>query len=208
MRWGLVFGLLMTGALVGAQEPGSAPVVAPSSTAAPAMADQLQSALAGLKTAVSGLDPDTLHLKPEQKQALSDSQASLERNLDEAVPGLLAGFRAAPSDVGAAFRLYRDAEAVLGVAQRSAESLSPRDADNGVSALQASTDQLRSRLDQLGDWIETEASANYASLQSLRAAANAAAKPAPAAVAPKTLVIDDANGVAKPAKKTAAKIPH
>ena len=171
-----------------------------------ALADQMQTALASLRTAVDGLDPGELHLNQDQKQAMRDSQASLDRNLTQAAPGLLAAYRAAPDDVGAAFRLYRDLDAVLGVAQRSAEAMSVRDADNGQAALQASADQLRARLDQLGDWIETQGSANYASVQGLRVrAAAAAAKPV--AAAPKTLVIHDANGPA-PSKKTAPKIPH
>ncbi len=168
-----------------------------------ALADQMQTALVSLRTAVDGLDPSQLHLNHSQRQALRDSQASLDRNLSEAAPGLLAAYRAAPGDVGAAFRLYRDLDAVLGVAQRSAEAMSPRDADNGQAALQSSADQLRAHLDQLGDWIEAQGSANYARLQAARTPP-VAAQPAPAP--PQTLVIHDANGPAP--KKKATKIPH
>ncbi|HVA63482.1 MAG TPA: hypothetical protein VNF74_07140, partial [Terriglobales bacterium] len=151
--------------------------------------------LTPLQAAVQAVDPDALHIAGDQKKALAQSQASLERNLTEAVPGLLAAFRKTPENMGAAFRLYRDLDAVLSVAQHSVEAIPNADQDGNdpSAALASATSGLRDSLGKLGDWIEARGAANYASLERMRAQAAAAARPATAPPPPKTLIINDAN---------------
>jgi len=183
---------------------GQGTAVAPNGAA---VADGIQQALTPLQAAVQAVDPDTLHIGGEQKQVLAQSQASLERNLNEAVPGLLAAFRKTPENTGAAFRLYRDLDAVLSVAQHSVEAIpasnSDNDGGNGTdpsAALASATSGLRDSLGKLGDWIEARGAANYASLERMRAQAAAAARPTAAPPPPKTLIINNANAPS-PSKK-------
>ena len=167
-----------------------------------ALAARLGESLQHLQTAMAAVDTAHLHLRDEGKQVISDSQASVARNLGTAMPGLLSAFSQTPEDLGAAFRLYRDAEAVLGVAQHSSEAIPAQDADAGGAALAAGTDEVRTSLNQLADWIETRGQSQYAALQ--QAKTTAAAQPAAPPPPPAKLVIQDANGAAA-AKKKAAK---
>jgi hypothetical protein len=160
----------------------------------------VQAAVTNLQTAVAALDPTTLHGNSEQKQALAAGQASLQRNLQNAVPGLLSAWQAAPQDASVGFRLYRDLEAVLTVAQR--------ESDAGATALAPGADQLRTAMDQLGDWVETQSAAQFSELARARQQLAApAAKPEPVRPAP-PLVISDANGTAgaaHPSSKAASR---
>ncbi|MGH9394638.1 MAG: hypothetical protein ACRD1E_10745, partial [Terriglobales bacterium] len=185
--------LAVLGVFVWAQQPPprpgqqAAPVSVPAQAVASGpsnkLAGDLASNLSALQAAVAGLDSDHLHLPGAQKQALADSQEAIDRNLSQALPGLLAGFRAAPDDVGAAFRLYRDVGAVLVVAEHSrdlvAQAGSKAGEGNPAEPLQASTQQVEASWNQLGDWIETRGSADYAGLLAARQAAQRAAAAQP-----------------------------
>jgi hypothetical protein len=188
----------------------TAPAATTAAVSGEALAAQLGESLQHLQTAMAAVDTQQLHLHDEGKQVIAESQASVARNLQQAMPALLSAFSQTPQDLGAAFRLYRDGEAVLGVAQRSSEAIPARDADSGGAALAASTDEVRTGLNRLADWIETHGRSQYAALQ--RAQAAAAAQPAAAPPPPATLVIQDANGAAKkkaaqPSPKPAGKKP-
>lgn len=185
-----------------AAQAASAPAAPSAPVAGEALAARLGQSLQHLQAAMAAVDTARLHLHDEGKQVIADSQASVARNLESAMPSLLSAFSQTPEDLGAAFRLYRDGEAVLGVAQRSSEAIPAKDADAGGAALAASTDEVRAGLSQLADWIATQGQSQYAALQRARAAAAAP----PAAPPPATLVIQDANGAAA-AKKKAAKSP-
>ncbi len=171
--------------------PGQQPTAAASSPATP-VADRLQQAVTALGAAMGNLDPSVFHLQRGEADAIAASQASLTRNLAAAVPGLMAGFRAAPEDLGAAFRLYRDLEAVLAVAQRTADALPADRAE--ADPLRVSNGELQAGLSQLGDWIEARGSADYARARAAAVAPRPAAAPPP----PKTLIINDANAPAQP----------
>ncbi|MGH9416788.1 MAG: hypothetical protein ACRD01_09195 [Terriglobales bacterium] len=196
-----------------AQSPSatpSTPVAGPSVSVEPVVG-QLQAALNRVGASMAALQPDAWRVPKTGQQALLDSQASVANNLQSAMPELLERFKASPGNTGAAFRLYRDAAAVLGVAQHSAD-VAPERAGAERSNLVAGNLALSAALDRLGDWIEAEGSANFASLTELEAQRRAQAQAAKAAPpTPQTLIINDANTTAagKAKKKSAApKIPH
>ncbi|HXE30669.1 MAG TPA: hypothetical protein VN515_02580 [Terriglobales bacterium] len=204
MPRGIIFAALLalTIALGAQNTAGAANPAAAASQPGQALADSVEQALNGLQTSLAAVDPDSLHASKSDKQAVAEGQASIQRNLKEAVPELLEAFRATPDDAGVAFRLYRDLDAVLG----SAEAVAAQGGSD--TNLDSSTAAVRSRLNQLGDWIESRGSSNYASLQSLKStAAAAASQPKPAPQAPSTLVINDANGSAPAASKKTSKKP-
>lgn len=212
MRLGLRAGpIILVAMLVGAVAAQTPP------PSAQPIADQLGPRLASLKDAIAAIEPDRLHLPKAQKRAIADGQAAIARNLSEAVPGLLSGFKAAPDDIGAAFKLYRDVAALLVVAERSGDAIATADdaSATDTDALQTSTQHVEDSWNQLGDWIAAHGSTQYAELLAARQAAAQAATLAKPAPAPKTLVIGDANMPAStsPKKKPAAKkaaptIPH
>lgn len=156
----------------------------------------LQTAVTDLQQAVGNLDPEMLEVKKAQRTAIAEGKASISRNLSEAVPGLLAKFQAAPEDMGGAFRLYRDLDAVLGVAQRGA--------DAGATDWSASAQELRDSLNALGDWIEHQGTANYTALHQTRPPAPTTAAPK-ASEPPAILIINDANGTTSSKAKPKAK---
>ncbi|MGH9412460.1 MAG: hypothetical protein ACRD0Y_01850 [Terriglobales bacterium] len=188
----------------------SPPTSAAHTPAGQTIAVNLGHALQVLQGAVAALDAKHLHVPKRQQQALADGQASLMRNLTQATPGLLQVFRKEPENLGAAFRLYQDADAVLAVAQRSSAVLPPQDDAAGGAALRSATSNLSASLVQLGAWIEARGNADYAARHTARLhPAAAATVPAPA-----TLVIQNANTAAQSKakkaekKKTKPSIPH
>ncbi|MGH9465751.1 MAG: hypothetical protein ACRD1Y_00185 [Terriglobales bacterium] len=171
------------------------------------IAAAMTQAVASLQSSVGALDLTDARLGRQEKQAVTDGKASLLQNLSQAMPRLLAAFADAPGNLGAAFRLYRDSEAVLAVAQRSASLLAAGKGATGGAALGTSTARLEDSLNELGNWIETQGSADFTTRSAVTAsAASGPEKPPP----PQTLVINDANTTAKPAaaKKKSNKNPH
>lgn len=188
------------------------PSQAPAQGSGKGLAVHLGQSLQAVNAAMAALDPTLLHVPEREKTALADGQASIARNLSQAVPGLMSAFSSEPGNLGAAFRLYQDAEAVLAVAQRSSDVLPSKDDDHGGADLRSSAATLRSDLDALGNWIETQGDADYAARKHAASAPAAAASSVPAPP-PATLVIGDANTTPakKPApakKKAVPKIPH
>lgn len=175
------------------------------------IAGQLQGALTQVGNSMAALQPSAWRLPQDEQQAMADSQASVAGNLASAVPDLLAKFRAAPTDTGVAFRLYRDAAALLSVTQHSAEVAPPRAGEERAN-LVAGNHALSAALDRLGDWIESQGSANFTALAELEAQRQAQLRAAKAAPPPPaTLVINDANtstGATAKKKPATPKIPH
>ncbi|MGH9487904.1 MAG: hypothetical protein ACRD04_10000 [Terriglobales bacterium] len=186
---------------------------APAQMTGKAVALQLAQSLQSLQTSMGALDAGHLHIAKPEKQAVADGQAAVARNLSQAMPALLQAFSSAPGNLGAAFKLYQDGEAVLAVAQRSGDVLGPRDDAAGGAALRTSTAQVESSLKQLGEWIESRGQADYRAQLARAADPATGAKPVRSAP-PATLVIANANGAAKPQakakakKKTKPQIPH
>jgi hypothetical protein len=196
MRLGLAATLAICATIALAQQ--GAPAPSPYSAGA-AVGAQLRASLATLAASMSSLDPNQLHLPATERRALAQSQSSVGENLSEAVPGLLDAFIVAPGNLGAAFRLYRDVDALLAVSQRSAEMLPRKDAE-AARPLATAVTAVHRDLDALGNYIESSGQAEYTRLRQLPRQPSAAGPPP----APKTLIIGNANG--KPAPKK--KIPH
>jgi hypothetical protein len=120
-----------------------------------------------------------------QAQANADS---IVRNLTAAFPAILDEARANPQSLAAAFRLYRNLDALYEVFCRLAETsetFGTADESGPLSRDASSLAQLRH---SLGDRFQTMAAGRDSEVVSLRAAAQApAAPPAP----PKKTVVDD-----------------
>lgn len=140
-----------------------------------------------------------------KKQALAKVD-SIQRNLQEALPEILSKLRAAPEDLPATFKLYRNLDAlyeVLGSVVEDTGAFGSKDdlqtLSNDVSAFEGTRKQLAERIDNLASAKEADIARLRTDLQAARAAIPA--EP------PKKVVVDDTEPAKKPVKKKPAKKP-
>jgi len=181
-----------------AQTPVEAPHPA---TAAPAPSITLQPALDVLNTAISGVNVDKWKGAAATKSEADTNLASIQRDVTQTLPPLIASADAAPDSVAKTLPLYRNLEALYDVLLRvdSASHLSaPADQ---VSALDQALVRLETARRSLGDQLQRHADAQQTQVIHLQAALKAVPPPPPPAPAPAPLKCPS-----PPAKKkTAAK---
>ncbi len=134
-----------------------------------------------------------------KKQSLSDVD-SIQRNLQSALPEMIAQVRNAPEDLPATFKLYRNLDAlysVLGGMVESAGAFGPKDdyqsLSNDLNTLESARKQFAERMNTLATSKEQEIVRLRADLKAAQAAI-----PAPP---PKKVVVDDTVPEKKPAPK-------
>jgi len=127
---------------------------------------------------------------------------SIQRNLQNALPEMVAQLRNSPENLTATFKLYRNLDALYDVfasVVESAGAFGSRDEfqslQNDFSALERSRHAVADRMETLTDSKEGDLAKLRTALQN----AQAAAVVAPAA--PKKVVVDDTEPVKKPASK-------
>ena len=142
-----------------------------------------------------------------KKQTLGNVDA-IQRNLQSALPEIIAQLRNSPEDLPATFKLYRNLDAlydVMGGVAESAGAFGPKDdfqsISNDLGGFEGTRKQLAERLANLAAAKEQE-------IVRLRTELKTAQTALPTAAAKKT-VVDDNEPVKKPAtkKKPAAKKP-
>jgi hypothetical protein len=127
---------------------------------------------------------------------------SLQRNLQMALPEIIAQLRAAPENVATTFKLYHNMDAlydVFGPVAESAGAFGSKEEfqtlQNDLSALERSRRALAERMDALATAKEGELTQLRTQVKHLQAAA------APPAAPPKKVVVDDNEPPKKPVKK-------
>jgi hypothetical protein len=137
-----------------------------------------------------------------QAQANVDS---LMRNMKAALPEVIAQLRAAPEDLSATFKLYRNLDAlydVLGPVVESTGAFASRDEYDSLTSDLGGFEKARR---SLAERLEILSSAKEAELTRLRTELRAAQAVSPAP--PKKIVVDDNEPPKKPAKKKTAPKP-
>jgi len=197
---------------IAAGQSGPAPVTTPanagqSQPVSYASVTQLNGLLAQLETTSKTTQADLVKLRIEhwkadtsyKKQALGNVD-SIQRNLQSALPEIIGQLRAAPEDVPATFRLYRNLDAlydVLGGVVEGAGAFGSKDdlqsLSNDLSGFEGTRKQLAERIDNLSSAKEAEIVRLRADLKT----AQAAVPETP----PKKIVIDDTEPPKKPAAK-------
>lgn len=199
-------------------QSGPAPVAAPANGAqgqpvSYASVTQLNGLLAQLEATSKETQADLVKLRIEhwkadgsyKKQVLGNVD-SVQRNLQGALPEIISQLRAAPEDVPASFKLYRNLDAlydVLGGVVEGAGAFGSKDdfqtLSNDLNGFESSRKQMAERIDNLA----TSKEAEIVQLRTDLKAAQAVAEP------PKKIVVDDTEPAKKPApkKKPAAKKP-
>lgn len=129
---------------------------------------------------------------------------SLKRNLQSALPDLIAQLNGAPEDVAASFKLYRNLDALYDVFGSVVESAGAFGSKDEFQSLSNEMSGLENARRSLGERVQKLTESKEAELKRLRGQVKtlAATPPAP----PKKTVIDDTDNTKKPpAKKKATK---
>ena|SRR2546427_3830104 len=164
---------------------------------------ELNQMLSNLQQASQAAQEDLSHLRIEKwktdsgtKRQTESNVESLQRNLQTALPGMLADLKSSPENAALTFKVYRNLDALYDVmtsvvesagAFGSKEEFQPLNRDLG--ALEDTRRAFADRMDKLASAKENELGQLRTALQNARAAAP-----------PKKTVVDD---TAPPAKKPA-----
>ncbi len=170
----------------------------------------LASDLDRLQAAASQANLEIAHMRIEKwkadaasKQQAQANADSLQRNLTSALPGLIDGVRAAPQDLNASFKLYRNLNALYDVFASFAESAGAFGPRSDYEALAQPLNIIDSVRHDLGDELENLTSSTQSELIQLRTQVRSLQQAA-AAAPPKKIVVDDT----EPEKKKTAHNAH
>ena len=199
--------VLLLGGLLNAQTTmqGGAPVSYTSASQLNGVLSQLQQTAQNIQGDLSKLRIDKWKADGNTKRQTQENVASIQRNLQSAVPEIIGTLRNAPESLPETFRLYRNLDALYDVfsnVTESAGAFGPKDdfkaLDTDLGALESSRHAVADRMDSLATAKENE-------LNQLRTAVRAAqASPPPP---PKKVIVDDTEPPKKKAtrKKTTKK---
>jgi hypothetical protein len=176
---------------------------------------QLNGLLGQLETTSKATQADLVKLRIEhwktdasfKKQALGNVD-SIQRNLQGALPGMIAQLRTTPEDLPATFKLYRNLDALYDVMGSVVEGAGAFGSKDDLQALSNDLGAFEGTRKQLAERIETLASAKESEITKLRTDLKTARAAIPAEP-PKKIVVDDNEPPKKPAvkKKPVAKPP-
>jgi hypothetical protein len=143
-----------------------------------------------------------------KRQALGNVD-SIQRNLQGALPTIIAELRTSPEDLPATFKLYRNLDALYDVLGSVTEGAGAFGSKDDLQSLSNDLNSFEGTRKQLADRIDTLSRAKEAEIVRLRADLKTA-QAAPAEP-PKKIVVDDTEPEKKPPaaakKKTPAKKP-
>jgi len=199
--------------LAGVATAQVAPSNPPSSVAAPvpySSVSELNLLLSQLEQTSQAVQLDLAKLRIEKwktdantKRGTQADADSIQRNLQNALPEIVAQLRNSPENLTATFKLYRNLDALYDVfasVVESAGAFGSRDEfqslQNDFNALERSRHAVADRMETLTDTKEGELVKLRMELQTAQAAA-AALPPTP----PKKVVVDDTQPVKKPTNK-------
>ena len=134
-----------------------------------------------------------------KRQSLSNVD-SVQRNLQGALPEIIAQLRSAPESVPATFKLYRNLDALYDVLGSVVEATGAFGSKDDLQSLSNDLNSFEAIRRQLGQRIDTLATAKESEITRLRTALKTAQAQVPA-TPPKKIVVDDTETAKKPAPK-------
>jgi hypothetical protein len=172
-------------------------------------ANQINALLAQLAEASQAAQVDLAKLRVDRwktdsgsKRQAEGNAESIQRNLQTALPEIIAELKASPESLTSTFKLYRNLDALYDVFESVAESAGAfgskdefQSLENDVSAFEKARRSVADRMEALASAKESEVTRLRAALQS--AQANTPSEP------PKKIVVDDT----APPKKVVKKKP-
>jgi hypothetical protein len=166
---------------------------------------QLNGMLAQLEASAKSTQADLSNLRIDRwktdggskKQTLANVD-SIQRNLQGALPEVIAQLRAQPEDVPTTFKLYRNLDALYDVMGNVVEITGAFGSKDDFQSLANDLSTFEGTRKQLAQRIESLSSAKEAEIARLRADLKTAQAAIPAAP-PKKIVVDDTEPPKKPA---------
>ena len=159
-----------------------------------------------LQAAASQTNADIAHIRIEKwkadnasKQQAQGNAESLQRNLSSALPSLISNYRANTQNLNAAFKLYRNLNALYDVMASFTEATGAFGAKNDYDALAQQLNVIDNVRRDLGDNLDALTSQTQNEMVQLRTQVHALQQAAAApATPPKKIIVDNA----EPAKKS------
>jgi len=196
-----------------ASQPATASATGQASPVSYASVTQLNGLLGQLEASAKTAQDDLVRLRIERwktdkstkEQALANVD-SLQRNLRGALPEIIGQLRAAPEDLPATFKLYRNLDALYDVLGNVVELTGAFGSKDDVQSLGNDLNAFERTRRQMAERIETLSAAKEAEIVRLRTDLKTAHAAVPVEP-PKKVVVDDNEPPKKPAvkKKPAAK---
>ena len=183
------------------QAPSSTPVSYASITELNGMLAQLESTSKDTQADLAKLHIERWKTDASYKKQSLTNVDSIQRNLQGALPTIMAQLRAAPEDLPASFKLYRNLDALYDVLGSVAESAGAFGSKDDFQALSNDLTGFETTRKQMAQRIENLASSKEAEIVRLRTELKTAQAAVPV-TPPKKVVVDDN---APPAKKPAVK---
>jgi len=175
--------------------------------------NQLNTLLSQLEQSSQAAQLDLAKLRIEKwktdsgtKRQAQGNTESIQRNLQTALPEIIAELRASPENLASTFKLYRNLDALYDVFESVAESAGAFGTKDEFQGLENDVSAFEKSRRAFADRMETLAGAKEVEVTRLRAALQNAQASAPAAP-PKKIVVDDNAPAKKPAKKKAPPKP-
>jgi hypothetical protein len=201
--------LLLAAAAAQTAPSGQPEVAAPASYAS---VSQLNTMLAQLEQASQAAQLDLAKMRIERwkadggsKRQAQQNVESIERNLQEALPGMITELRTSPESLPTSFKLYRNLDALYDVFGAVVESAGAWGSKDEFQSLENDLSAFEKSRHGFADRMESLASAKEMELARLRSEARSA-QAATSSATPKKVIVDDTEPV-KPAKKVVKKKP-
>jgi chromosome segregation ATPase len=164
--------------------------------------DRLQTASSQARLDLGRLRIDKWKADGESKRQAQSNADSVERNLTSALPGLIDAVRAAPQDLNAEFKLYRNLNALYDVFASLTESAGAFGPRSDYEALAQQVDTFDSVRRNLADTLEQLTSSTQSEIAQLRSQVRTYQQAAATAPTPvKKVVVDDTAPTKKPVHK-------
>lgn len=178
---------------------GSEPVSYASVTALNGMLAQLEATAKNTQADLTKLRIEKWKTDNGSKKQVLSNVDSIQRNLQGALPEIIGQLRAAPEDVPATFKLYRNLDALYDVLGSVVEGTGAFGSKDDMQALSNDLSTFEGTRKQLAERISTLSAAKEAEIIRLRKDLKTA-QAAPAAL-PSKIVVDDNAPPKKPAAK-------
>jgi hypothetical protein len=194
----IVTGSIGGSALARAQAAAAAPP-APSGFAF----TSLRPALANVQNTITTLSIARWKAPTETRAAVQQDVASMQRDLNATLPGLIAQAEASgPGQLSPSFAVFRNLDALYDVLLRVTETAALAGSGSDAGSLEDARAGLEDGRGKLGAWLLQAIGNQDAQIVHLQAAASA--RPAAAPAAPNKIIVDDGPENPKPHKKKPA----
>ena len=200
---------LLAPAATGAQESAGASAAAQPPVAY-ASVSELNGILTQLQQTAQSIQSDLAKTRIEKwktdgstkRQTLADVE-SIQRNLESALPEMIAQLKSSPEDLGASFKLYRNLVVLYDYFRSVAEAAGAFGSKDEYQSLSNDLNGLESARRTIGERMQKLTASKEDELTRLRVQVKklSAAPPAP----PQKIVVDDTVPPKKPAKKKVTK---